>query len=108
VTRILVVVFCYFLSCIGIALSSTLMGAHPVMYFVVPYAWVIHAVMCVTWIRGVPLHKAWWISGTLAGLACLAIAPIGFVLVFPCVLLAIHIIRYQFTYTERVGNHVSL
>ena len=93
-TRLFVVLACYILSGPGISLSFFLFGLGWVVASVVTYAWLAHFALCIIWVWQKPMH--WFLAktGVLAGIICLIIAPVGFLFLFPCVLLALHIIRY--------------
>lgn len=85
-----------------------------------PTAWGLHLVMSITWIKGKRLGRLWAIGGTLAGLASFFVWPaffvsypaprlmeeteiltainlmgIQFLLVSPCFLLAIWLVRFH-------------
>jgi len=92
--RLFVVLACYIISTLGIGFSSFLPGLSWVVACLVTYAWVAHLALSIIWVWQKPMN--WFLAktGALAGVICLIIAPLGFLFVFPCVLLAIHIIRY--------------
>lgn len=87
-----------------------------IMIFVWAAAWVAHAVMSVAWIADFRLHRAWPIVGVLLGIGSFVLLPftsksvsftnseltvlleflsIQLVLVSPCVLLAVWLVRFQ-------------
>lgn len=90
--------------------------------FVWPSAWVAHLVMCVAWINDRRLHWAWPVGGTVLGLGSFLVWPLSsmklgsmfqgigntsvldvsaplmlaqLVLVAPCVLLGLWLVRYH-------------
>jgi hypothetical protein len=101
-TRLLVVLGCYTLSGLGLAYSSFLLGFHWLVACLVVYAWVAHLALCVIWVWQKPMNWLLAKTGTVCGLVCLVIAPVGFLFVFPCVLPAVHIIRYYVRNTPAV------
>lgn len=92
--RLLVVLACYIFSALGISFSSLLLGLGWVVACLVTYAWLAHFALCIIWVWQKPMNWLLAKTGTLSGIICLIIAPVGFLFVFPSVLLAIHIIRY--------------
>lgn len=80
----LVVVACYALSAIGILVSIMVIFAslaHPkpsgLIALLFLYAWLVHAVMSVGWIRDRKVGRRWVVSGTLAGAISLLVWPAG-------------------------------
>jgi tetrahydromethanopterin S-methyltransferase subunit E len=83
--RILIAIAAYIFSSYGISASlgltllSISMIAEPLMFdslqsylsfvagFVVLYAWIVHLIMCISWIADKKINKFWPISGTIAG-----------------------------------------
>ena len=97
--RILVVAICYALSSLGISMSFLAFQGgtlFKLLGVIIIYAWIAHFVMCIAWIRKSKLKWFWPISGSIAGTCGLLSEPFSFVLVFPCVLLAIHILRFYY------------
>lgn len=119
--RILVVVICYLLSSYGILASLVLVGTSGVrslsgalVGLVILLAWVCHLTMSVKWVIDQPSRKWVPVYGTAAGSLGLMLWPLaqpairhfaipdvfhaaamGVVLVFPCFLLAIHLVRFH-------------
>lgn len=92
--RLAITIGCYVLSSYGILMSGILLASGWVMATLTLYAWVAHVMLCVTWVGQKPLNWRVAQTGTVAGIACLLYIPFGFLFVFPCVLLAIHIMRF--------------
>jgi hypothetical protein len=107
--RIVVVIACCLLSGIGIVWSLgfgwvLILGREPrfteapfhvVLGIAIHVAWLALFVMSVGWIRQKPVHRFWPIAGTLAGLYSLAMLPVGLFFAFPCILLAVHMVRQR-------------
>ncbi len=94
--RLLVALACYILSGYGIRMSGMLIKLNSPITWLIVYAWGAHLVLCLLWVCRKQINWPLAITGTLAGCACLVAVPIGFLFVFPSVLLAVHIIRtYQ-------------
>lgn len=98
-----------------------------VFIFVWLIAWFVHAVMTVAWVRDRKLPRLWPVSGTLAGLGSFMLWPllavesgsfaldaavtvqtvgtlvtIQFVLVSPCILLAVWLVRFHIKTTQPI------
>lgn len=92
--RLLIVLICYICSAFGLIFSSLLFDLNWVMATLVVYAWVAHLALCAIWVWQKPMNWLLAKTGTASGLICLGIVPFGFLFIFPCVLLAVHIIRF--------------
>ena len=91
--RLAITLGCYLVSSYGILMSAILIASGWVLALLTIYAWVAHLILCVSWIKQQPINWRVAKTGTLAGVACLIYIPFGFLFVFPCVFLAIHIMR---------------
>jgi len=103
--RVLIVLAAYLLSSVGllfalISVLGILSSRHPsgmslLIVVVWATAWICHFVMSMAWIYGKKLGRSWAIVGTVAG--TLSVFPIvsTLLLVLPCFLLAIWLVRFH-------------
>jgi hypothetical protein len=105
--RIVAVLLCSALSSYGIVMSSMQAMSNPFAMVLVPYAWLAYFVFCAAWIGQMKLSRFWMISGTVAGVGSLAMEPFGFLLVFPSVLLAAHIIMAYHFRSDSPNNRAA-